>query len=114
MQWYEQQSECCPTQENQKPYREKTKMYDGIVKNNRLFSTVKVKLRHFAPISLFLQARFPHMMIFQNSYSVLFRTLQGSHSVFGYPNNRVSERCPVPIDSDKRRSTVVTMSYSSE
>ncbi|GFV73415.1 hypothetical protein TNCV_3389311 [Trichonephila clavipes] len=25
---------------------------------------------------------------------------------FGYPNNRVSERCPVPIDSDKRRSTV--------
>ncbi|GFW82603.1 uncharacterized protein TNCV_3491751 [Trichonephila clavipes] len=29
-----------------------------------------------------------------------------AHSVFVYPNNRVSERCSVPIDSDKRRSTV--------
>ncbi|GFW71155.1 hypothetical protein TNCV_535741 [Trichonephila clavipes] len=26
---------------------------------------------------------------------------------FGYPNNRVSERFPVPIDSDKRRSTAL-------
>ncbi|GFT97853.1 hypothetical protein TNCV_2167631 [Trichonephila clavipes] len=25
---------------------------------------------------------------------------------FGYTNNHVSEPCPVPIDSDKRRSTV--------
>ncbi|GFW63814.1 hypothetical protein TNCV_3744191 [Trichonephila clavipes] len=37
---------------------------------------------------------------------VRFHILHGSHSVFGYPNNRVSERFPVPIDSDKRRSTV--------
>ncbi|GFW78338.1 hypothetical protein TNCV_1378881 [Trichonephila clavipes] len=33
---------------------------------------------------------------------------------FGYPNNRVSERCPVLIDSDKRRSTVVEMRPSVE
>ncbi|GFV16915.1 hypothetical protein TNCV_4365151 [Trichonephila clavipes] len=25
--------------------------------------------------------------------------------VIGYPRNRVSERCPIPINSDKRRST---------
>ncbi|GFW14013.1 uncharacterized protein TNCV_4701481 [Trichonephila clavipes] len=37
---------------------------------------------------------------------VRFLILHGSHSVFGYPNNRVSERCPVPVDSDKRCSTV--------
>ncbi|GFU39571.1 hypothetical protein TNCV_386611 [Trichonephila clavipes] len=27
-------------------------------------------------------------------------------------NNRESERCPVPIDSDKRRSTIVTGSHA--
>ncbi|GFX83599.1 hypothetical protein TNCV_325481 [Trichonephila clavipes] len=32
---------------------------------------------------------------------VRFHILHGLHSVSGYPNNRVSERCPVPIDSDK-------------
>ncbi|GFW27666.1 uncharacterized protein TNCV_765481 [Trichonephila clavipes] len=37
---------------------------------------------------------------------VRFHILYGSHSVFGYPNNHVSERCPIPIDSHKRRSTV--------
>ncbi|GFV99120.1 hypothetical protein TNCV_1510961 [Trichonephila clavipes] len=37
---------------------------------------------------------------------VRFHILHGSHSVFGYPNNRLSEGCPVPIDSDKRHSTV--------
>ncbi|GFT25406.1 hypothetical protein TNCV_182331 [Trichonephila clavipes] len=37
---------------------------------------------------------------------VRFHILHGSHSVFGYLNNRVSELCPVPIDSDKRHSTV--------
>ncbi|GFU92101.1 hypothetical protein TNCV_1659331 [Trichonephila clavipes] len=36
---------------------------------------------------------------------VRFHILHGSHSVFGYPNNRVSERCLVQIYSDKRRST---------
>ncbi|GFX37959.1 hypothetical protein TNCV_3835601 [Trichonephila clavipes] len=42
---------------------------------------------------------------------VRFHVLYGSHSVFGYPNNRVSERCPVPIDSDKRRSTDLVMLF---
>ncbi|GFW72518.1 hypothetical protein TNCV_3797461 [Trichonephila clavipes] len=42
---------------------------------------------------------------FQYLYSVPFHILHGSHSVFGYPNNRISKRCPVPSDSDKRRST---------
>ncbi|GFW64787.1 transposable element Tcb2 transposase [Trichonephila clavipes] len=40
---------------------------------------------------------------------VRFPILHGSHSVFGYPDNRVSERCPVPTDSDKRRSTVTIL-----
>ncbi|GFU59922.1 uncharacterized protein TNCV_4726741 [Trichonephila clavipes] len=38
--------------------------------------------------------------------SVQLHILHGSHSVSGYPNNRVSEHCPVTIESDKRRSTV--------
>ncbi|GFW84531.1 hypothetical protein TNCV_457121 [Trichonephila clavipes] len=38
---------------------------------------------------------------------VRFPILHGSHLVFDYPNNRVSERCLVAIDSDKRRSTVI-------
>ncbi|GFX15215.1 uncharacterized protein TNCV_2709201 [Trichonephila clavipes] len=44
-----------------------------------------------------------------NAFSALevwFHILHGSQSGFGYPNNRIFERCPVPIDSDKRRSTV--------
>ncbi|GFU86767.1 hypothetical protein TNCV_477541 [Trichonephila clavipes] len=48
---------------------------------------------------------FPTCDDFQYSYSVRFHILHGSHSVFSYPKNHVSERCPVPIDSDKRRST---------
>ncbi|GFX11578.1 uncharacterized protein TNCV_5141531 [Trichonephila clavipes] len=39
-----------------------------------------------------------------------FHILHESHSVFGYPNNRVFERCPVPVDFDKRRSTVLLSS----
>ncbi|GFU94922.1 hypothetical protein TNCV_462351 [Trichonephila clavipes] len=39
---------------------------------------------------------------------VQFHILYQSHLVFGYPNNCVSERCPVPIDLDKRRSTVLS------
>ncbi|GFW42464.1 uncharacterized protein TNCV_240611 [Trichonephila clavipes] len=31
---------------------------------------------------------------------------------FGYPNNHVSERCPVPIDSDNRRSTALAQNLS--
>ncbi|GFV25143.1 hypothetical protein TNCV_592091 [Trichonephila clavipes] len=37
---------------------------------------------------------------------VRFHIMPESHSVFGYPNNRVSEPCPVPVGSDKRRYTV--------
>ncbi|GFV38599.1 hypothetical protein TNCV_132381 [Trichonephila clavipes] len=45
---------------------------------------------------------------------VPFHILHGWHSVFGYLNNHVSERCPVPIDSDKRRSTVLKFSAQFE
>ncbi|GFX88123.1 uncharacterized protein TNCV_159381 [Trichonephila clavipes] len=38
--------------------------------------------------------------------SVRFHILHRWHLVFGYPNNRVSERCTVQIDSFKRRSTM--------
>ncbi|PRD27123.1 UNVERIFIED_CONTAM: hypothetical protein NCL1_36229 [Trichonephila clavipes] len=41
--------------------------------------------------------------------NVRFHILYGLNSVFGYPNNRVSERCPVAIDSDKRRSTAIVV-----
>ncbi|GFW13041.1 uncharacterized protein TNCV_3329731 [Trichonephila clavipes] len=58
MEWYKQQSECCPTQ------LLLLKRTNLAAKKRRLFSTIKVKLRHFAPILLFLQARFLHVMIF--------------------------------------------------
>ncbi|GFX01174.1 hypothetical protein TNCV_4581401 [Trichonephila clavipes] len=38
---------------------------------------------------------------------VRFHILHESHSVFGYPNNRVSEWYPLPIDSDKQRSALL-------
>ncbi|GFV18480.1 hypothetical protein TNCV_4469161 [Trichonephila clavipes] len=34
-----------------------------------------------------------------------------SRRVFGYPNNRVSKRWPVPIGSDKRRSTAYALRF---
>ncbi|GFS85654.1 hypothetical protein TNCV_4759901 [Trichonephila clavipes] len=37
--------------------------------------------------------------------AVCFPILLGSYLVFGYTNNHVSERCSVPINSDKRCST---------
>ncbi|GFU64001.1 hypothetical protein TNCV_245791 [Trichonephila clavipes] len=40
------------------------------------------------------------------SENVRFHILHGSYSVFGYPTNRICDRCPVSIDSDKRRSTI--------
>ncbi|GFV64513.1 hypothetical protein TNCV_1042871 [Trichonephila clavipes] len=40
---------------------------------------------------------------------VRFPILHGSHSVFGYPKYHVSERCQVPIDSDKRLLTVYNL-----
>ncbi|GFW35068.1 uncharacterized protein TNCV_5066341 [Trichonephila clavipes] len=67
MDWYEQQSECCPTQ---------------------LLLLKRIRDRA------------------AKKRSVRFHILHGSHSDFGYSDNRVSERFPVPIDSNKRRSTV--------
>ncbi|GFX71674.1 uncharacterized protein TNCV_4131201 [Trichonephila clavipes] len=39
--------------------------------------------------------------VLETAMDVWFHILHGSHSGFEYPNNRVSERCPVPIDLDK-------------
>ncbi|GFV09655.1 hypothetical protein TNCV_2937661 [Trichonephila clavipes] len=64
-------------QENQRPCSEKTKVYNGTAKNKRLFSTTKVKLRHFA----FSSSTFPTYDDFQYSHSVRFRILHGWHSV---------------------------------
>ncbi|GFV41813.1 uncharacterized protein TNCV_3629641 [Trichonephila clavipes] len=74
--WYEQQSECCPTQ-----------------------------LLLLKRIKDFVQRKN------EGVQCVRFHILHGSHSVFGYPNNHVSERWPVPFDSDKRRSTVVNQRF---
>ncbi|GFV62114.1 uncharacterized protein TNCV_4109171 [Trichonephila clavipes] len=73
MEWYEQQSKCCPTQ---------------LLLLKRIEDLAAKGVQWY-------------------SENVRFHILHGSHSVFGYPNNRVSERCPVPIDSDKRSSTVL-------
>ncbi|GFX55576.1 uncharacterized protein TNCV_268641 [Trichonephila clavipes] len=51
-------------QENQRPFSEKTVVYNGTAKNKGLFSTIIVKLRHFAPILLFIQAFFSQVMLF--------------------------------------------------
>ncbi|GFX17360.1 hypothetical protein TNCV_3553631 [Trichonephila clavipes] len=37
----------------------------------------------------------------ETARNVRFHMMHGSHSVCGYMNNHVSERCRVPIDSDK-------------
>ncbi|GFU03185.1 hypothetical protein TNCV_2720831 [Trichonephila clavipes] len=58
-------------QENQRLSSEKSKVYNGTAKNKLLFSAIKCPVSYTAWIT------------------------------FGYPNNRSSERCPVPIDSDK-------------
>ncbi|GFS61388.1 uncharacterized protein TNCV_3105661 [Trichonephila clavipes] len=95
IEWYEQQSEYCSTQllllKRIRDLAAKTRRC--IAKNKRLFSTIKLKLRHLAPLLLFLLAQFPAYDDIQYSYSFRFPKLHGSHSVFGYPNNRVSERC---------------------
>ncbi|PRD35224.1 UNVERIFIED_CONTAM: hypothetical protein NCL1_12189 [Trichonephila clavipes] len=77
MKWYEQQSECCPTQVLM------LKRIRDLAAKKRRCTVVRRKI-----MSSFI-------------YSM-------DHT-FGYPNNRVSERCPVPIDSDKRRSTTSVM-----
>ncbi|GFY11168.1 uncharacterized protein TNCV_4471541 [Trichonephila clavipes] len=65
MKWYEQQRAVllnyCFSRESETLQRN---VYNGTEKNKLLFSTIKVKLRHFAPIFGFLQARYPHVMIF--------------------------------------------------
>ncbi|GFX73565.1 uncharacterized protein TNCV_2342701 [Trichonephila clavipes] len=83
MEWYKQQSECCSTQ------LLLLKRIRDLSAKKRRCTIGQRKISDYSPQS-----------------SVRLHILQGSHSVFGYPNNRVSERCPVPIDSDKRRSTV--------
>ncbi|GFT12632.1 uncharacterized protein TNCV_5094091 [Trichonephila clavipes] len=82
MEWYEQQSECCPTQ---------------LLLLNRI-KNIAVKKRRSTMVQRKINGYFPQR-------SVRFHILHRSHSIFAYPNNRISEQCPVPIDSDKRRST---------
>ncbi|GFS84239.1 hypothetical protein TNCV_2365711 [Trichonephila clavipes] len=76
MEWYEQQSECCPTQ---------------LLLLKRESETLQRKSEG----------------VQWYSENVQVHILHGSHSVFGYPNNHVSQRCLVRIDSDKRRSNVL-------
>ncbi|GFX84409.1 hypothetical protein TNCV_4135191 [Trichonephila clavipes] len=87
--------------------------------HSSIFSTMPIgrrildifKEHHFATFctySAFSSSTFPVWDDFQYSYGVRFQILHGSNSGFGYPNNHVFEQCPVPIDLDKRRSTVVT------
>ncbi|GFX30811.1 uncharacterized protein TNCV_656971 [Trichonephila clavipes] len=73
MEWYEQQSECCPTQ----PLLLK-RMRDVAAKNKLLFSPIRCPVSYTAWMA------------------------------FGF---WLSERCPAPIDSDKRRSTVNDTNY---
>ncbi|GFT87874.1 uncharacterized protein TNCV_799791 [Trichonephila clavipes] len=80
IEWYERQSECFPTQ--------------------------LLLLKRIRDLEAEKRSPFPTCEDFQYSSSVRFHMLHGSHSVFGYPKNRVSEWCSFPIDSDKRRSTV--------
>ncbi|GFY11356.1 uncharacterized protein TNCV_4473391 [Trichonephila clavipes] len=105
LEWYEEQSECCLTQLLLlKRIRDQTKVCRGKEKNKIIFHNkgkIATLCTYFASSSLF-----PACDDFQYSYSVWFHILHGSHSVFGYPNNRLSERCLVPFGSDKRRSTV--------
>ncbi|GFV22835.1 uncharacterized protein TNCV_4962501 [Trichonephila clavipes] len=50
---------CCPTQ-----LLLLKRVRDLVGKNKLLISTIKIKLRHFAPILLFLQIHIPHVTIF--------------------------------------------------
>ncbi|GFW61389.1 hypothetical protein TNCV_4137061 [Trichonephila clavipes] len=62
----------------------------------------KGKIATFCTYFAFSSSTFPACDDFQYSYSFRFHILHGSHSVFGYPNS-------VPIDSYKRRSTVLEL-----
>ncbi|GFU56582.1 uncharacterized protein TNCV_1407211 [Trichonephila clavipes] len=68
MEWYEQPSECCPTQllllKGIRGLAAKKRTVHCNSKKLVIIFHNKGKLRHFAPILLFIQARFPHVMIF--------------------------------------------------
>ncbi|GFW25314.1 uncharacterized protein TNCV_5088791 [Trichonephila clavipes] len=68
MERYEQQSECSPTQvlllKIIRHLSAKRRRCIMVKRKISYFSTIKVKLQHFAPILLFLHMRFPHMMTF--------------------------------------------------
>ncbi|GFT60062.1 hypothetical protein TNCV_2687391 [Trichonephila clavipes] len=98
---------CC-SRESKTLCSEKTKVYNGTAKNERLFSNIKVKLRHFALILLYLQARFPHVMIFNIRIvsGFIYCTNRSQFSVIRKIAYPISERCPIPIDSDKQGSAV--------
>ncbi|GFV87527.1 uncharacterized protein TNCV_3281651 [Trichonephila clavipes] len=77
MERYEQQLEFCPTQ------LLLLKRIRDLAAKKRSCIMLQQKMRGYFP-----------------QKSVQFHTLRGSHSVFGYPNNCVMERCPVPIYSE--------------
>ncbi|GFS85805.1 uncharacterized protein TNCV_2973481 [Trichonephila clavipes] len=111
MEWYEH-SECCPTQllllkriGDLAAKKRRCTMIER--KINDIFHN-KGKIVTFCTYFAFSSSTFPACVDFQYSYYVRFHILHESHSVFGYPNNRVFERCPVPIDSDKRCSVAHT------
>ncbi|GFS51706.1 uncharacterized protein TNCV_613851 [Trichonephila clavipes] len=107
MEWYRQQSESCPTQLLLlKRIRDLAAKKRKCTMAQRKDNKDKGKIATFCTYFAFSSSTFPACDDFQYSCRVRFHTLLGSHSIFGYPNNHVSERCPVPIDSDKRRSTV--------
>ncbi|GFU88718.1 uncharacterized protein TNCV_4443951 [Trichonephila clavipes] len=109
MELYEPQSKCCLT------HLLLLKRIRDLAAKKRRCTMVqrkisfhnKSKIATFCTYFAISSSPFPACDEFQYSYSVWFHILHDSHSVFGYPNNRVPERCPVPIDSDKRRSTVL-------
>ncbi|GFW10341.1 uncharacterized protein TNCV_5096921 [Trichonephila clavipes] len=84
MEWYKKQSECCPTQ------LLLLKKASDLAEKKRRLTMVQRKISDY-----FTEGR------------VRFHILHRLHSVFGYPNNHVSERLPIPIDSDKPHYTVL-------
>ncbi|GFV20973.1 uncharacterized protein TNCV_2280171 [Trichonephila clavipes] len=94
MEWYEQQSECCPTQllllKRIRDLATKKRKYTMVQRKIRDYFA-KFKLRHFAPILLFRQARFPHVMIlnicivFSFIYSIDRIWISGIRTI-AYPN----------------------------
>ncbi|GFT11429.1 hypothetical protein TNCV_1144871 [Trichonephila clavipes] len=109
MEWYEQQSAvllnnyCSRESET---LQQKKRRCTMVQRKKVIIFHNKGKIATFCTYFAFSSGGFP-ACDFQYSSSVRFYILQGSHSVSDYPKNRVSERCPLPIDSNKRRSTVI-------